>query len=340
MILRKNAAALLSALALLVLILDSKTALIGAAAGLSLCLKTVIPSLFPFLFLCRILMQSLWGNVFPAAANICRALGIPSGGESLLIPAFLGGYPAGAQAVADGFREGRLTRQEAEHLLTFCSNAGPAFLFGMAALLFSRRTNLWALWCIQIVSSLLVGLFGKHSVQSRITVHSRPLNLTESLKQTIKTMATLCGWILLMRTLIQFLHHWFFWYFPATVQVIMSGILELSNGCCDLSRLPSESLRFFLCSGFLSFGGICVLLQTASVIGELSLIPYVYGKIIQLILSLILSAGYLLWGWASLISVTVILFFFSAMKKDVDFHESPLYNISINAGRNQNNVVS
>ena len=340
MMLRKKAAALVSALALLVLILDSKTALSGAAAGLSLCLKTVIPSLFPFLFLCRILMQSLWGSTFPAAASVCRTLGIPAGGESLLIPALLGGYPVGAQAVADAFQEGRLTRQEAEHLLTFCSNAGPAFLFGMAGILFSGQTSLWALWCIQMLSSFLVGLWGKKPVQIRTIIPARSLNLTEILKQTLKTMALICGWILLMRILIQFLQRWFFWYFPAPLQIILTGILELSNGCCDLSLIPTESARFLICSGFLSFGGICVLLQTASVLGELSLIPYLLGKIIQTMVSLMLSAGYLLWGWAALIPAAGLLIFIPSLKKDVDFPEPSLYNTVINGGRNQNNAVS
>ena len=37
-----------AALGMLVLILDSKTALAGAREGIDLCIRTVIPSLFPF----------------------------------------------------------------------------------------------------------------------------------------------------------------------------------------------------------------------------------------------------------------------------------------------------
>ena len=48
---RKWIVSLAAAAGILVLILDSRTALAGAAQGLSLCLKTVIPSLFPFIFL-------------------------------------------------------------------------------------------------------------------------------------------------------------------------------------------------------------------------------------------------------------------------------------------------
>ena len=49
---RRTAAALVfSSAGMLVLILDGKAALLGAQAGVELCLNTVIPSLFPFFVL-------------------------------------------------------------------------------------------------------------------------------------------------------------------------------------------------------------------------------------------------------------------------------------------------
>ena len=59
--LRKHITGIFSCMGILVLILDGKTALAGAMAGMELCMKTVIPSLFPFLFLCSLLTNSLWG---------------------------------------------------------------------------------------------------------------------------------------------------------------------------------------------------------------------------------------------------------------------------------------
>ena len=132
MSLKKTVTALFSAAGIMILILDGQTALQGAAAGISLCLRTVIPSLFPFLFLCSVLTDSLWGTTF-WSGKLLRRLGIPAGADSLLISAILGGYPAGAQAVAAAYQQGKLSRKEASHLLRFCSNAGPSFLFGMAA---------------------------------------------------------------------------------------------------------------------------------------------------------------------------------------------------------------
>ena len=122
-----------AASAMAILILDGKTAITGAQDGIALCLQTVIPSLFPFILLSILLTNTLLGHAIPLLRPLGRLFHLPSGSESLLICAFLGGYPVGAQTVSSLFQNGQLPRSTADRMLTFCNNAGPAFLFGMTA---------------------------------------------------------------------------------------------------------------------------------------------------------------------------------------------------------------
>ena len=119
---KRSAVFTAAAIAMAVLILDSKTAFRGAEQGINLCIRTVIPALFPFIFLSTILTTSAAGNYgilcFPA-----KLFRIPENASSILIPAFLGGYPVGAQSVYQAHRNGAVSRQVAERLLAFCSNA-------------------------------------------------------------------------------------------------------------------------------------------------------------------------------------------------------------------------
>ena len=141
---------------MLVLIFDRGLAVKGAQEGVDLCIRTVIPSLFPFILLSMLLTRETSGTsrwLLP----ISELLGIPQSVQSLLIPAFLGGYPVGAKCIHDLYRNGQLQKQQAERLLSFCSNAGPAFLFGMLSGFFPDRKNLWLLWLIHILSSILTG---------------------------------------------------------------------------------------------------------------------------------------------------------------------------------------
>lgn len=304
---------LFGAVGMLVLILDGETALQGAAAGIDLCLRTVIPSLFPFLFLCAMLTDSLWGSHFRWLQPIARRLGIPSGAESILISALLGGYPAGAQQIGQAYREGKLTREDGAHLLTFCSNAGPAFLFGITATSFSSLSWVWALWFLQILAAMVTGWLGASGRSLNAVMTGKSRSISQILFQTTKTMGLLCGWILLFQILLAFLNRWFFWSVSETVQVILTGLLELSSGCCALERIPSEQIRFLVCSGILSFGGLCVAMQTAAVIGDLPMGAYLRGKGIQTCLSLMFAGVFLRFGWAGL--VLLISVFLLSWKK-------------------------
>lgn len=295
---------------MLALILDGRTAIDGARQGIELCLRTVIPSLFPFFVLSILLTSSLLGSSLAVLRPLGRLFGMPDGAESLLIPAFLGGYPVGAQNVAAAFRSGQLTKPEAERLLSFCSNAGPAFLFGMAAAMFPRRWIAWALWGIHIVGALFAALLipGKPAAPVRLTKTS-PHSPASALNTAITVMATVCGWVVLFRVLLAFLKRWIFWILPAAVQVAVTGILELSNGCCELLAVTDVSARFCICSGILAFGGLCVTMQAVSVTAGLSLKPYFWGKLLQTLSSLALAAliAYGIWLPFGVLSVGALV---------------------------------
>lgn len=307
--LRKKITGICAGIAMMILIMDGETALSGASAGMDLCLKTVIPSLFPFLFLSALLTNALWCGQAPWVEKIGRKLGIPAGAESILISAMLGGYPAGAQAIGTAFQAKSLEKEDAHHLLTFCSNAGPAFLFGMTAAMFPEKTAVWALWVIQILSAALTAVTGRH-----LPVHPAALSVetpssSDLLIRTLRIMAAICGWVLLFRMVSVFLKKWILFLFPMEVQVLITGLLELSNGCCSLILIDDVSLRFVICSGILSFGGLCVTMQTLSVIGGLSPKPYLTGKLRQTCFSVILSVLYLYMGWTILVVSCVFLWF-------------------------------
>ena len=282
---------MLTAIGLLVLILDTKTALSGASEGLSLCIQTVIPSLLPFFVLSILLTSMLIGSRVSFLGPLGRICGLPQGAESLILIGMLGGYPSGAQTVAQAYRDGAITRQDAQRMLPFCNLAGPAFLFGITGTHFSSTYAPWLLWGIHLISALFVaGVMSVKTDACAILRRAKPLTLIEALQKSLRIMASVCGWIILFRIIISFLERWFLWLLPPAAQVAITGLLELSNGCCTLSQISCEGLRYIIASGLLAFGGICITMQTASVTQGLSLKPYIFGKLLQLVLSVLLAS--------------------------------------------------
>lgn len=287
---RRSLLGLGAALGMAILILDGKTALAGAVQGLELCIRTVIPSLFPFFLLSIALTSSLSGVRIPLFHSLGRLCRIPQGSESLLLTGFLGGYPVGAQGVSEAYSAGLLSRRQAQRMLSFCSNAGPSFIFGMIAAQFPDLRYPWLIWGIHMVSAVLVAISlpGLPSESVRPTA-GKSVSVSDIMKKSISTMATVCGWVIVFRVILAFLDLWIFWAVSKPICVTISGVLELANGCCSLQQIEHIGLRFLLCTAFLSFGGICVLMQTSSVIGDLGIAHYLTGKLLQTGYSLVLA---------------------------------------------------
>lgn len=285
-----------SFLGMLLLILDAKTALQGARSGIDLCLQTVIPSLFPFFVLSAFLTDSVSDSSGAMLGSVERLFGVPKGAGSLLLTVFLAGYPVGAQCVADAWRRGQLSKTEAERMLAFCSNPGPAFLFGMVGSLFPSMGYVWLIWGLLILGAWLTALTLPSA--SAITMPSRPVprsgDMPSLLKNATNAMVNVCCWVILFRILIHILKKWVLWFFPPEGQALLSGILELTNGCMELFALDDLGLRFFLVCGFLSFGGLCVAMQILSAAGGLSMKLCVFGKAIQTFFCLCVCAA-LVW---------------------------------------------
>lgn len=294
-------------LGLLILIFDSGLALNGARDGIRLCSTTVIPSLFPFFVLSMLFTNSM--GSCPPSGFLTGCLGIPPAAASVIIPAFLGGYPVGAKCVADLYRNRWVSREEAERLLAFCSNAGPSFLFGMVSQFFPERKLVWLLWGIHIVSAVLTALVIPAGKQTGDTAFVKETNGEQSvIWSAAKAMCQVCCWVILFRMVITFLNAWLLWLFPVWLQVLLTGLLELTNGCCALGRITDRNLRFILCACMLSFGGICVLLQTFVVAKGLRLSGYIRGKCLQTVFSLILSVSVILeGGWLLPIVLLILL---------------------------------
>lgn len=288
---RRYGYAIFAFLGMLVLILDAKTALSGAGAAVQLCLTSVIPSLFPFFVLSNLLTGGLSGSSIPIFRPMGRLLGIPQGCESIFVTGLLGGYPSGAQAVHQAWKDGCMSRHDAQRMLSFCSNAGPAFLFGILGQKFPALWMIWLLWGIHILSAMLVAGLQPHVPgDGAISGNTKAVSLTVALKQSVTVCGWVCGWIMVFRVMMAFLSRWFLWLLPQEGQVAVYGLLELAGGCCALDDVPNLGLRFILASGMLGFGGICVAMQTASVTSGLHMGSYWLGKVTQCAISVFLAS--------------------------------------------------
>lgn len=296
---------------MLIMILDAKTAVSGAAEGVQLCIRCVIPSLFPFLILSNLINNALLGRRSFILSPIRKFSAIPEGGESLLLLGLLGGYPVGAQAIASAYKSGRLSKQTAERMLGFCNNAGPAFIFGLVGTLFSSVSIPWIIWILHILSALAVGAILPNKRIDTCSIDTeKPMRLTKALEKSIGIMANICGWVIIFRIIIAVCSRWFLWAFPQTLQPFVVGILELTNGITALQLIPGAGTRFVLSTCLLSIGGLCVSMQTRAITEDLNISLYFPGKILQGIISFFMAAivQVLLFDHSEILQISSIIY--------------------------------
>ncbi len=259
----------------------------GIQDALTLSYLAVVPSVFPFAVLSGYLMGQLRGNSdIPCLRPLSRFLGLPRGGEICFLLGLLCGFPLGARCVADGYRNGLFTKKEAERMLLFCNNTGPAFLVGGIGSMRGCASDGWHLFAIQFILVILTALITKKHVteKERRVVNTPRMTFAQAVSSGVTATLTVLGFVLFFSACIAILDT----FFPKTALVLISSFLEVSTAAKLAANIPCGIVitAFAVC-----FSGISVHLQTAALLGDtdLSLRPYLLTKIIVGILGATLS---------------------------------------------------
>lgn len=270
----------------------------AAREGLTLCLETVIPSLFPFFVLSSLLISC--GMAEEAAwflSPLMRPLFHLSGScGSALVLGLVGGYPVGARTARALYERGTISKSEAGQLLCFTNNAGPGFILGICgASVFSSARIGGYLYLVHAAAALLTGVLlrPKLTRQSgsirRQSAEAQPFSavfpaaVQSSFSGVLNVSAFVVLFMVLLRLMAQLLP------FPGTLPcALLLGFVELTNG---VTALSADRAGFIACAALLSWGSLSVHCQTLAVLSGSGLDSRLYlrGKIMQAVLSVPLA---------------------------------------------------
>ncbi|MGM9538409.1 MAG: sporulation protein [Candidatus Onthomonas sp.] len=271
----------------------------AARTGLALCGEVILPALFPYFVLSNLaigLGLGQWlgrrlGRLMPRLFHVGGA-----GGAALAL-GLLGGYPVGAGAVRELLDRGQCSQTEAQKLLCFCNNAGPAFILSVAGVsIFGRIEIGFLLLLVHALSALGVGLLLRGPVSGTRALAPSPASrpatgvlLPQAVGKALSSSLQVCAYVVLFNVLIGLLRalteDWL--SLSGVLACLLAGLLELSNGVCALPAVSSPTLRLALCGFLLGWGGLSVHSQTAALLegSGLKLGPYLRAKALQGLLS-------------------------------------------------------
>lgn len=275
------------------LLWDAAGAAEAVRRGIELCLASVIPALFPFFVVSSLLVSLGAGRAARILERPFRALFRCGGaGAAAFLLGMLGGYPVGAATVASLVRQGDVSPAEGRRLLAFCSNAGPAFIIGVAGLTVfgSARVGTY-LYLIHITAAMAAGflLRGRRAVTGG-TYHppARPALISaflSAVQGAASAMGRVCAFVVFFLVLLSLTER-----VTGPLPPGAAGFLELTNG---VLRLSPTRTGFITAAALLGWGGLSVHCQTASVLDgtNVPLDRYFLGKALQSLLSALLAAA-------------------------------------------------
>lgn len=319
---RKNFFMILFLLFTISLLVFSSSNFIAAQEGLALWASTVLPSLFPFFIATELLCKTNFVNILGKYLSkyMKTIFNVPGESATALILGTISGYPVGAKVVCNLKKQKIISKVEAERLIAYTNNSGPLFILGsVGSALFGNYKIGLILLISHIISCFIVGFIFRNWKKDNLKIDYKLFNTTdtklirvselgeilgEAIKNAISTILTIGGFVVLFSVILSILQKSGLLEFssdillkfgiPKDVSIcLISGILELTNGVKLASAIfPVNSiLSILLVSFLLGFGGISVLLQVYSIITKegISIKPYVYGKFLQGILSVLIT---------------------------------------------------
>lgn len=279
--------------------------------GLKLCGNVIIPALFPFFLLSSLVVELglsryLGKLLSPVMYPLFRVNG--SCGTALAL-GVVGGYPVGARTAIQLYQSGQCSKTEAERLLAFCNNCGPAFILGVvgAGLFHSGRAGL-LLYAAHLLASLTVGLLFRFYRAGETTVRplrtadsfqtvSFPAAFTKSVGSALSGCLNITAFILCFSVLIRILTRSGVMDLLSALLAqllaplgfdrvwagrLLTGFLELSTGVSSLVD-GAPVRRLSMAAFMLGWAGISVHCQVLAFLGSsgLSLRPYLLGKFLH-----------------------------------------------------------
>ena len=287
------------------LIIYPQTSAKSAVDSFNTCINILMPSLFPFFVLSQMFILSGGGKFI---GNILTPIMLPlfninGNGAVSFILGIISGYPIGSKTAAELFKQGAITKSEAESLICFSNNSGPLFIIGAVGvgILNSNIIGIF-LYVIHILSAVTLGVLLRFTIsESRINtrpaiLENSPKNIfTTAVENGIASLIKVFAYVIFFGIIMGICENSgvfvpiskFFELFHIKKEItdsVIYSVFELTTGIKKLSDTNCTlSLKLMLLSFMLGWSGFSIHFQTKSILKnfDFSFKKYIFAKFTQ-----------------------------------------------------------
>ena len=257
--------------------------------GLVIWVSCVLPSLFPFFVITKLLteLKSL-DKFFGKFEKVNKLLfNAPRCSGYIFGMSIISGYPVGAKLISDFYENEVISSRQANKLTTFCSTSGPLFIIGTVGAIMLGDIRLgYILYASHILSAILNGILFRKAYASNDENKmdkSKPTDystmLSRVMTNSIMSVMVVGGFVAMFYMIIDILADTnIILPLQKLLELIFSplglkqvanslsfGIIEVTRGCKELASLSIPLItKTTICSGVITFGGMSIHAQSLS----------------------------------------------------------------------------
>lgn len=310
-------------LTIIFMIIDPENIINGVKNAILLWATKVFPVLFPFYIFSTLAIKNGLAHIIgellhPIIRKLFRTSSISG---FVFIMSLISGNPSSAIIISQLYEEGSITKNEAQHLLSFCVFTNPLFCIGTIGFAYFQNVSIGYIVLIaHIFSNILIGIILRYNIKGQIyekyslkKSYKKMLiqkaknkdnfseTITHILQNGINTMFLICGFMIFYNLIIVMINssriniisyqalNLIFTIIPVEYKIYNTffiGIFEMVLGIDNVVR-SSLSLRttVTIITMLISFGGLSIHTQIHSILYKVKLkyYPFLVSRIAQMV---------------------------------------------------------
>ena len=270
-------------------------------------LLNVMPALFPFFILTRIIITLNQTSIATLDKFTNKFFKTNNSGLIYFL-SLLSGYPVGAKMISSYYENGSIDKSTATKMFSFCSTSGPMFIVGTIGIGVFKNIRIgYILLISHILGSFVNGIIfrGDNAPTNQLKIHPCKTSLNDIVYDSIISILLVGGYIIFSSVIIELLT--LTNMLPTIASLIskipyfnydvvlsfLCGIIEITNGLIMLGNLQTSiTLQIVLSSILIAFSGICIMLQSSAFLNKIGIKNHVIlkQKIVQSLVTGAISA--------------------------------------------------
>lgn len=257
--------------------------------GIMMSASVIIPSLFPFTVCILIILKSIITTNCFLEKITYFLFGHNIKMFFVFVLSLIGGYPTGAKLINELYEQKEINKNTANIMLTYCVNAGPAFIVSIVSLNFGYKIIGYILFFTHIASSILIALLCSKSlkkekiiiINNKINNNTFFENLILSVADASRAMLQICGFIIVFTVI------------NAYLDLFLNNmpIIRYVSYFTEITTAISKTNNVYFISFLLGFSGLCIWCQIFAITNniKINLFKFIISRILHGSISVILT---------------------------------------------------